>query len=505
MKVVICLMLFGISSAVVAAPNIQVELEKRELAQFVRAGDWKAMQAKIDDMRARGIDLGKEIIFFEGRGAFERGKFEMATAKFTQYINVTNGKGHFYSQALDYLARAKAEVDRQRAVEQARREAEEARRQAEAAWLQKQKQAEAARKAEEARRKQEADSWQIAVNKDTAAGWQAYLGLSNTTTAHRDEAGKRLAAIELRAQQFKDCPACPPMMVVPAGDFPMGDMIGDGRPREKPVHSVHIAKPFALGAYEVTVAEFKAFVKATDYKTKAEAWNGKCETLVFGRRHYWEQTKGVDWTNARMWGVGKERFPEIRQRDNHPVVCVSWNDAQAYVRWLAKESAKPYRLPSEAEWEYAARAGRISRWPWGNDANQSCTYANMPAADSFPSGGRNWTDESRPAKCKDHYTFTAPVGSYAPNRWGLFDLVGNVSEWTGDCFHESYDGAPTDGSMWLDGSCKYRIMRGSNFSDTERLTHRGRWSPDSSYTFIGIRVARDLGAGDAHLQQAKRQ
>ena len=209
---------------------------------------------------------------------------------------------------------------------------------------------------------------------------------------------------------FRDCEDCPEMVVVPAGRFRMGDLNGDGIPSEKPVHAVRIAQPFAMGRYEVTFAEYDRYAQAAG-KTKPD---------------------------DEGWGRG-----------NRPVMNVSWEDAQGYVEWLSQETGEHYRLPSEAEWEYAARAGSTTKYFWGN--SPSGRYANASNdLDEWPG---------------DDYEYTAPTGSFQPNQFGLYDMSGNVGEWVEDCWHENYARAPVDGSAWVrGGDCEHRVLRGGSFS-----------------------------------------
>jgi formylglycine-generating enzyme required for sulfatase activity len=210
--------------------------------------------------------------------------------------------------------------------------------------------------------------------------------------------------------RLKDGSLGPKMVWIPAGSFRMGDIHGGGDSDEKPVHEVSINR-FAMSRTEVTVGEFRRFVDATGYKTEAE--KGKnCRTYKNGS---WGWVKDVNWRN-----------PNFSQDDNHPVVCVSWTDATAYVEWLSQQTGKQYRLPTEAEWEYAARAGTETTRYWGNEPDEACRYANVHDRTSKKENGFGWTHHN----CTDGYAKTAPVGSFKPNDLGLFDMLGNVWEWT---------------------------------------------------------------------------
>ncbi len=250
-------------------------------------------------------------------------------------------------------------------------------------------------------------------------------------------ARKTLAA----GEAFRDCPTCPEMIVVPAGRFMMGspDSESEALADERPQHPVTIAQAFAIGRYEVTFKEWDACVA-----------DGGC-------RGYRPDDKG--------WGRGLR-----------PVINMSWDDAQAYVTWLGKKTSKPYRLPSEAEWEYAARAGSTTRYWWGNDSGKN--NANCDGC------GSRWDGKQ-----------TAPVGSFRPNDFGLSDTAGNVWEWVEDCWNENYHGAPSDGSAWLGGNCSEHVLRGGSWSDTPRdlrSAYRLRLRTGYLYYYLGFRVARTL-------------
>ncbi|MCG6870595.1 MAG: SUMF1/EgtB/PvdO family nonheme iron enzyme [Gammaproteobacteria bacterium] len=241
-------------------------------------------------------------------------------------------------------------------------------------------------------------------------------------------------------ESFKDCEFCPEMVRVPAGEFEMGDLQGGGNSDERPIRTVRFAKPFAIGRYEVTFAEFDRFAKG----------------------------KGIDPPNDRGWGRG-----------NRPVVNVSWEAAKKYATWLSEQTGKRYRLPTEAEWEYAARAGTRTAYWWGNDVGRN--RANCDGC------GSRWDDKQ-----------TAPVGSFPANPFGLSDTAGNVWEWVQDCWHENYQGAPEDGSKpWGEedgGVCQRRVLRGCSWSygpgflrSAYRWFYPGFWD-----NYWGFRLAQDL-------------
>jgi len=264
------------------------------------------------------------------------------------------------------------------------------------------------------------------------------------------------------------------MVVVPAGTFAMGSAVSsaiDADSDERPQHRVAIKTALAVSRTEITRGDYRRFVTATGYAGGAACivWNGKADVLEEGR----------DWRNAGY-----------AQTDLHPVVCVSWDDAKAYVAWLATTSGQRYRLPSEAEWEYAARGGTTSAHFWGDSVDAGCDYANaadLTARDVFP----DW----QVMNCRDGFVRTAPVARFKANGFGLYDTAGNVWEWVEDCDHDSYVGAPADGSPWgADANCR-RMFRGASwhyFATSMRSANRHRDTATVRYFSIGFRVAREL-------------
>ena len=174
------------------------------------------------------------------------------------------------------------------------------------------------------------------------------------------------------------------------------------------------------------------------------------------------------------------------------MVCVSWDDAKAYVAWLRKKTGKGYRLPSEAEWEYAARAGTQTARYWGNNPNEACRYANVADTTTGPSGN-TWTKRH---ECSDGFWFPAQVASFVANNFGLHDVIGNVWEWVEDCYHDSYTGAPGDGSAWTSGGCSVgRVLRGGSWYDYPQIARsakRGRCVSTLRNISDGFRLARML-------------
>ena len=263
----------------------------------------------------------------------------------------------------------------------------------------------------------------------------------------------------------RDCPECPEMVVVPAGTYRMGSEDGhywfeQGRfasgaperrsvehvpvPGEKPVHEVKVEAPFAVGRYEVTFAEWDACAR-----------DGGCP-------------QGGRVAKDEGWGRGRR-----------PVIHVSWDDAKRYVQWLSRKTGKPYRLLSESEWEYAARAGTQTAYSWGDEIG-------VNRANCYDCGSR-WDNDK-----------TAPVGSFGANAWGLHDMHGNVREWVEDCWNRSYAGAPVDGSAWQRETCDERVLRGGSWFSVPpvlRAADRFRSTTGDRDTYSGFRVARTLATG----------
>jgi len=305
--------------------------------------------------------------------------------------------------------------------------------------------------------------------------WLAATCLSFLLTGGPASAGEPVPG-----QRFRDCPKCPEMVVVPGGAFTLGSPAGErGRAADEgPQSRVTIDGPLAAGRFEITRGEYEAFVKATGRRV-----SGGCITdrVVRGK---WEPHPATTL-----------RDPGFAQTDRHPVVCVSWDDAQAYVDWLGARTGKAYRLPREAEWEYLARAGTTTAYPWGDDVNVGCAHMNGTDRMSHA----KYADLEVPpdnvhATCSDGALNTAPVGSYRANAFGLHDMVGNVGEWTADCVTPSYAEIGTDGRP-RDPDCARRMVRGGGwgtFTRQLRSAERIRYAPTDRDDTIGIRVVRDL-------------
>ena len=284
---------------------------------------------------------------------------------------------------------------------------------------------------------------------------------------------------------FRDCPSCPEMVVVPPGTFVMGSPESEaGRLRavydergtavrwtwiddlqlqvdegqrlvevEGPQRYVTFQSPFAVGIYEVTFDEWDACARA-----------GGCGGVI---------------PDNEGWGRGRR-----------PVINVNWEEAQGYVRWLSNETGHEYRLLSEAEWEYVARAHTETARYWGESSSEQCRYAN--GADALAlAANPDW----RTVSCSDGHLGTSLVGSYEANAFGLHDVLGNVWEWTQDCWNERYSGGPVDGNAWESGDCSTRVQRGGGWgSQPEQLrsANRVRESPGERFNNTGFRVARSV-------------
>lgn len=260
-----------------------------------------------------------------------------------------------------------------------------------------------------------------------------------------------------RAALIRDCPSCPDMIVIPPGDFTMGSPPSEaGRADDEgPQHRIHIKAAFALGRFDVTRAQFAFFASEAHLRRDA-----KC-----------------DWSDPKLHGVS------IQQRDNEPVVCVTWDEADAYAAWLSAKTGQRYRLPSEAEWEYAARAGTEGARPWGDaPLREHANFGEDACCGPVASGADKWL-------------YTSPVGSFPPNPFGLYDMLGNVWQWTDDCAG-TYAPAPADSSAVQTGDCSRRMLRGGAwFQGADSVRSAARANDDHRFRApdIGFRIARDTG------------
>ena len=298
-------------------------------------------------------------------------------------------------------------------------------------------------------------------------------------------AAPSLAAESPRAPgtMFRDCDDCPEVVVIPAGSFMMGTPAAGpsvgADAAEGEVVVVEIKHAFALGRHEVTRGEYARFIADSGHEPQP---------------------------GCRVWDPALSRFSEDRRRgwqdlatpaapsDDLPVSCVSFADAQAYAQWLSSKTESRYRLPSEAEWEYAARAGSRALRPWGDDAENACDFANtydLVAAARYRLG---WSQ----AGCRDGYADLAPVGQFGANAFGLHDMIGNVREWVQDCATGSYVGRPRDGRAWeWIGGCGERVQRGGSWLTPpaeSRSAYRASAPAAEQASDTGFRIALELAA-----------
>lgn len=336
-----------------------------------------------------------------------------------------------------------------------------------------------------------------------------------------DEAGAETGAASASAIQdtgaggpFRDCEHCPEMVPVPAGSFMMGASQKERKQLEyvdwaTPQHQVSIGYPFAIGRFEITVDEFDAYVKETGVQVGGKCGIRTVETGPNKFKYSGTPASGGDKTESAPYviyiGDGSYAQPGLAVTGRQPAVCVSRNEMKGYLDWLSVKAGKHYRLPTEAEWEYAYRAGTDTFNYWGNDFKKTCDYANFADRKSGYQAGMA-------ASCSEkiHPDWTAEVGSYKPNPWGLYDMGGNVQEAVEDCFHQNYNGAPTDGSPWNEPDCIIFTVRGGDYELTQfsmRASERlifgydedgndGMWTPqegsDMRYNVVGFRVAVSL-------------
>lgn len=305
-------------------------------------------------------------------------------------------------------------------------------------------------------------------------------GVASDSTAGAANPATQPAPIRTPGNLFRDCPGCPEMVSIPGGRFAMGAAPGEEereqlsepfRHRSRPQREVTV-RSFAAGKYEITRGQYRAFAEATKLASDGcFVWSGN--DFAIDRTKSWRNTG-------------------FSQDDAHPAVCVSWEDANAYAQWLSRFTGKNYRLLSEAEWEYAARAGTVTARYWGDVVDRSCEYAN--GADRTAQAEIPDAIGSYVADCRDRHAFTAPVGSYRANGFGLHDMLGNAGEWTQDCWNGDYQGAPSDGSAWASGECFMRVVRGGSWDDNP-LGVRSAYRVGSPVVIRlysrGFRVARD--------------
>ena len=298
------------------------------------------------------------------------------------------------------------------------------------------------------------------------------LGWSVPVIAEVNKA-KPLGIVHKKVKTIRDCPSCPTMMIIPAGKFFMGSEAAEAGhfKDESPAHQVNVGT-FSMSRTEITRAQFAEFVKESGYDTGNQCWT------IDGGKY---QERNANWE--------KISYP---QKNGHPAVCISWSDATAYTKWLSDKAGKSYRLPTEAEWEYAARGKTSTARYWGENPDNACKYANVAdtTAQKLIKPATTWQVH----KCDDGFAYTAPAGSFKANAFGLHDMLGNVWEWVEDSYHDNYQGAPDNGSAW-DGNGKKRVLRGGSWYDSPskvRAAGRDKAISERRYDNFGFRIVRNL-------------
>ncbi|QCO68772.1 formylglycine-generating enzyme family protein [Luteimonas yindakuii] len=276
----------------------------------------------------------------------------------------------------------------------------------------------------------------------------------------------------------------PRMVVVPHGAFTMGAPEGEpgSSDAERPQRNVRFERGFAMAVTEVTVGDYRRFVNATGYQTRSAR---RGFSMVYDERSgNFIRRSNVDWRHDHLGGAAT---------DNAPVLHVSAVDATAYADWLSEQGGQRYRLPSEAEFEYALRAGTETAFAWGDAGDIPEGVANLTGGEDRSPSGRHWSNAFR--GYGDGYWGPAPAASFAANRWGVHDLAGNVSEWVADCWHENYRRAPTDATPWVNPGCRTHVIRGGSWAsapEQARSAWRAPAQRDTTNARLGFRVVREL-------------
>ena len=460
-------------------PAIQADRLLVRAEREIQDGDYAAAAAALEQIMELQADHGLEVPeafwFKRGQVAQEAGLYERAIKSVLRYLEVAGQEGEHYAAALELLDAAEQAVEaleraeqeayeRMQQVERAEQEARERMQQVERD-IQNGDYAAAATTLEQfesfllehglelpatfffprAQVAQEAGDYQAAI---TFAAF--YIEEAGEEAEHYSAALELLDAAENAkawaeaSETLSRFASDLEMVMIPSGSFRMGCVSGISCENdEKPVHDVSI-RSFALSKHEVTFGDWDACVS-----------DGGCNGY-----------RPDDWSEGR---------------GNKPVFNVSWKDAQSFVAWLSEVTGDAYRLPTEAEWEYAARAQTSTAYSWGDEIGVN--RANCNSTGWFVPG------------CRDRWEYTSPVGSFAPNGFGLHDMHGNVWEWVEDCWSGNYSGSPADGSAWLRGNCGEHVMRGGDWRNTPgtlRSANRDKQPTDHRNVFIGFRVARTL-------------
>jgi formylglycine-generating enzyme required for sulfatase activity len=310
--------------------------------------------------------------------------------------------------------------------------------------------------------------------------------------------GAAMAAAQVAPQSTshptprRDCAECPELVQIAPGEFTMGADIEEPRrlglpeywaTREQPRHAVRIERGFAIGRYEVTRGEFAVFARETGYNPAPGCWHFVGSEWLFDESRSWRDAK-------------------TDQTDAHPVTCVNWHDAQAYIAWLSQKAGQRYRLASEAEWEYVVRAGTSTAYWFGDSPEDICRYVNLGDLTTQERYGWDKTrikyevmNDWKGQPCRDGHAAMAPVTATVANPFGVHGLLGNANEWVADCWNETHQGAPADQSARLTGAdCGLRVMKGQGWTAiaaSTRAAFRLKMNAtDRRFTF-GFRVVRD--------------
>ena len=309
--------------------------------------------------------------------------------------------------------------------------------------------------------------------------------IADLTKAQKSLAEQRAATLKERVvllENYKIWPKTsvivPPMVNIPGGEFLMGSNLSD---KEKPIHKVSV-NAFKISKHEVTIKQFKQFAAATNFISNNICWKYVSEG-------------GGQFKVGFDMAPGHWLTPEYAPSDFHPVMCVSWDDANAYLTWLSQQTGKKYRLPTEAEWEYTARAGSTTKYPFGEEDKDLCQYGNIFDASGMRAFIRDKEYKKQDMSCDDGAEYTTVVGMYKPNAFGVYDMIGNISEWVEDCDHDNYEGAPTDGSAWISEKCYMRSRKGSSYGPGggSHIAMRGHGGQNNRSSLgEGFRIAEDI-------------
>ena len=484
------------------AEDARIAAEKAKAAEEARVAAQKARAAEDARIAAEKAKAAEEArVAAQKAKAAEEARVAAEKAKAAEEARVAAQKAKVAEEARIAAEKAKAAeearvAEKARVAEEARIAAEKAKAAEEArVAAEKAKAAEEARiaaekaKAAEAARAKAAEPTRFAaavVGEERIPEQPRFSSVCSGSSAQITALSSRTAGNLSQSEEcglkptdaFKECENCPEMVMVPAGEVLMGSNTGDidsglAAANEGPQHRAVVKQPIAIGRFEVTRDQFAAFVKSSGYEASE-----RCFTL--------ENNQPQERANRSYLNPG------FIQNGDHPAVCISWVDAKAYVQWLAQKTGKPYRLLSEAEFEYVARAGSASRFGVGDNPAELCKFANGADRTAKTAG---LPPDVAYLNCSDGFPFTAPVGSFAPNAFGLYDVIGNVWEWTEDCFYGDYLTASADSSARNETACTSRTVRGGDWFSTQaslRPAARAKASVDAHYDDIGFRVARTL-------------